>query len=140
MEKKPILITGGNFRKPIYNKSWQFLTDQMTKTAEARKKFFEDCDKLFITHDGDTIQVDAPDLNTEDIVKLLTPNADEPWNKSVKKFDSDIQKIITACSVTEGHAACYLCNFEDEVICIQFNGGCPLHDKCKAIHATLPDI
>ena len=105
-------------------------------TTEARKKFFEECDKLFITRDEDTVQVFKPELRTEDIIKLLTEDTEEPW----RNFDSNIQKIMTACDVPEGHAACYLCNFEDELICIQYNGGCPLRDKCKAIHEALPDI
>lgn len=32
------------------------------------------------------------------------------------------------------HAACYLCNFENDYICHQYNGGCKEIETCRSIH------
>lgn len=62
------------------------------------------------------------------------------WQDDVKKFDSNLKEIMDMCSVTEGHAACYLCNFEDEYICHTYNGGCKKVEQCRIIQAKLPHI
>lgn len=62
------------------------------------------------------------------------------WEDGVKKFNADLKEIIDICLVTEGHAACYLCNFEDEYICHTHNGGCEKIELCRGIQEKLPHI
>lgn len=62
------------------------------------------------------------------------------WEDGVKKFNADLKDIIDTCSVAEGHAACYLCNFEDEYICHIYNGGCEKIEQCRSIREKLPHI
>lgn len=59
---------------------------------------------------------------------------------SWEKFDSDLKEIIDSCSITEAHAGCYLCNFENEYICHIYNGGCKKIEQCKTIREKLPNI
>lgn len=59
------------------------------------------------------------------------------WEDEVKKFDVDLNNIINNCSVAEEHAACYLCNFEDEYICHTYNGGCKNIEQCRDIREKL---
>ena len=59
---------------------------------------------------------------------------------AVKKFDKDLKEIIDICSVEEGHAACYLCNFEDEYICNMYNGGCKKIEQCRCIQEKLSNV
>lgn len=56
---------------------------------------------------------------------------------SWEKFDSDLKEIIDSCSVEKGHAGCYLCNFEDEYICYEYNGGCKKLNQCRDIREKL---
>lgn len=55
-----------------------------------------------------------------------------------EKFDADIKQIASTFSVTEGHACCYLCNFGDEYICYEHDGGCNRVEECQSIHDRLP--
>ena len=57
----------------------------------------------------------------------------ELMRSSREKFDSDLKKIIALYSVTEEHAGCYLCNFDDEYICHKYNGGCEKLEQCRQI-------
>ena len=58
-------------------------------------------------------------------------------NDEIKEFDAKVKKIIDTCSVAELHAACYLCNFEDEYICHIHDGGCNCMETCRNINKIL---
>lgn len=47
------------------------LNNPTPEIKSARNKFFEECEKLFITEDKDTIFVETEKLSTEEILKVL---------------------------------------------------------------------
>lgn len=65
------------------------------------------------------------------------------WGNGLDKFDADLKEIVDLCSVMgvkEAHAACYLCNFEDEYICYTYDGGCKQIEQCRGIRERLQHI
>ena len=57
------------------------------------------------------------------------PGKMEPF----EKFEKDIKRMVDEYKISEGHAACYLCNWEDTYICHTHNGGCSFGLKCHSI-------
>ncbi len=60
-------------------------------------------------------------------------------DKAVKNFklidfEEETQKLSSAYGITETHAGCFLCNYEDRYICNEYNGGCGSLAKCKEIY------
>lgn len=55
--------------------AWKDLIDSLNnppqETIDNRRKFFEECDKLVITHEDGLIHVEYENLNTEEILKIL---------------------------------------------------------------------
>ena len=47
------------------------LNSPTLENLETRRKFFEECDQLFISNNGKSIIVKCPDLNTEAILAAL---------------------------------------------------------------------
>lgn len=41
--------------------------------------------------------------------------------------------LTSTYDIHGAHAGCYLCNFENDYICNQYNGGCPRRDVCERI-------
>lgn len=48
-------------------------------------------------------------------------------------FEEKLNRISTTYQITNGHAACWLSNFENVYICHKHNGGCRNIDKCREI-------
>lgn len=44
------------------------------------------------------------------------------------------RKITDKYGIHGAHAGCYICTFENEYLCHQYNGGCPLIEVCRGIH------
>ena len=55
--------------------AWKDFIDSLNnppqETVDNRKRFFEECDKLVITHEDGLIHVESEKLDTEEILKLL---------------------------------------------------------------------
>lgn len=47
------------------------LNNPTPENLEARRKFFEECDQLVISNNGESIIVECPNLNTEAILTAL---------------------------------------------------------------------
>lgn len=58
---------------------------------------------------------------------------EELYPETLIKFDNVVKTMIKKYGLSEDRAACYLCNFEDQYICKEYNGGCKLFEKCKEI-------
>lgn len=75
MNKRYVIIGNANHMKITDTKVWKDFIDSLNnptqETVDNRKKFFEECDKLFITHEDDVIHVESEKLNTEEILKIL---------------------------------------------------------------------
>lgn len=76
MSKKYIVLGGGHNIKITDSKLWNELMEKLTNPAAqesniARKKFFEECDKLFITTDSDETYVSSDKINTNKILEVL---------------------------------------------------------------------
>lgn len=61
----------------------------------------------------------------------------------VSSCDVDDFKMKTSIftknyKITEEHAGCFICNFEDDYICNTYNHGCDDHDRCKEIFDHMP--
>lgn len=53
--------------------------------------------------------------------------------KPFEEFDKDLRRLVDEYKISEDHAACYLCNWEDTYICHTYNGGCSYGLKCHNI-------
>lgn len=45
----------------------------------------------------------------------------------------EVNRLMSQYNITETHAYCYLCNFEDDYICHRAYGRCELINKCRKI-------
>lgn len=50
-----------------------------------------------------------------------------------------IKKISLLFNIDESHAGCYLCNYLDKYICIEYKNGCKKLEQCKQIHKKLEE-
>ena len=48
------------------------LNNPSQETVDNRRRFFEECNKLFITSEDDSFIVESDKLNTEEILKILS--------------------------------------------------------------------
>lgn len=69
-------VTGGNHQMKITDsKAWKDFIDSLNNPAQEvidnRKIFFEECDKLIITNENDTVHVESVMLNTDEILTAL---------------------------------------------------------------------
>lgn len=76
MKTKCVIIGRNNHIKITDTEAWKdfisHLNSPTQETVDNRKRFFEECDKLFITHEDDTISVVSDKLDTEEILKILS--------------------------------------------------------------------
>lgn len=49
------------------------------------------------------------------------------------EFATGVDKIQSRYNIDFEHAACYICNFEDDFICYKHNDGCKNIELCKSI-------
>lgn len=67
--------------------------------------------------------------------------ADEKYDKNqfgITKFEQDIKDLkMQYPSIPEGMLGCYLCNFENQYICREHNGGCTGISVCKKINERI---
>ena len=49
------------------------------------------------------------------------------------KFEKEMNRLASTYGITDTHAGCYMCNYEDKFICHEYNNGCESVDKCKEI-------
>ena len=54
-------------------------------------------------------------------------------DKYPDEYPSQHYYITNTYKIHGAHAGCYLCNFENEYICHQFNGGCDRFNQCQFI-------
>ena len=54
----------------------------------------------------------------------------------MNEFDARVDEISLLYDVSNDHAGCYLCNYEDDYICHKFNGGCKNVNVCAYIQET----
>jgi hypothetical protein len=75
MNKRYVIIGNANHIKITDTKMWKDFIDSLNnpsqETVDNRKRFFEECDKLFITREDDVIHVESEKLDTEEILKAL---------------------------------------------------------------------
>lgn len=75
MNKRYVIIGNANHIKITDTKVWQEFINELNnpsqETVDNRKRFFEECDKLFITREDDVIHVESEKLDTEEILKAL---------------------------------------------------------------------
>ena len=101
-------------------------------------------DECTISEDGsgrwfpqDTIRVKVIG-NAYDNPELLTGHTMNRFINGLNDYPDDYckrhPKLIKECGVHGAHACCYLCNFESDYICHQYNGGCPRIEECRWIH------
>ena len=60
--------------------------------------------------------------------------------EGVERFELDfnlIKDVFTKLS--DGHIGCYLCNFEDQYICREYNGGCNGILVCQEIQKSIKE-
>lgn len=55
-------------------------------------------------------------------------------NEELKQFKNRIAELSNSHGISEEHAGCYLCNFEEAFICKEYNGGCKSFDVCQEIN------
>ncbi len=55
-------------------------------------------------------------------------------SKNIEDFKEESKRLSSEYEITETHAGCFLCNYEDRYICNEYNGGCKSLDKCKEIY------
>lgn len=69
------IVMGGGNMKITDSKVWNDFVNQLNNPSQEiidnRRKFFEECDKLFITKEDDLIHVESEKLDTEEILKAL---------------------------------------------------------------------
>ena len=51
-----------------------------------------------------------------------------------KKIEKEQNRLSSIYNITNVHAGCYMCNFENKYICVEHNGGCSGFDKCRSIY------
>lgn len=51
-------------------------------------------------------------------------------------YDHICSRLIHTYGIHGTHAKCYLCNFENNYFCYQYNGGCYLIEECERIHES----
>lgn len=52
----------------------------------------------------------------------------------IKEFEEKVNDLVKLHNITDVHAGCYLCNYDDKFICHEFNNGCESINKCRSIH------
>ena len=50
------------------------------------------------------------------------------------EIEKEQHRLSSIYNISEVHASCYMCNYEDEFICHKFNNGCDSIGKCKYIY------
>lgn len=50
-----------------------------------------------------------------------------------KAIEKEQNRLVSTYNITNVHAGCYMCNFENEYICHKVNGGCKNISKCREI-------
>ena len=70
------IVTGGSNMKITDSRLWKQFIDGLNnpsqEVASRRSRFFEECDKLIITRDCDTvIRVEAQKLNEDELLRVL---------------------------------------------------------------------
>ena len=50
-----------------------------------------------------------------------------------KEIEREENRLASTYNITNVHAGCFMCNFENEYICIKYNGGCKGLNKCREI-------
>ena len=70
------------------------------------------------------------------ILKSVCEQADipKPIQNIEAKFLDRADKLVEQFNIARDTACCYLCNFEDDYICKQFNGGCKNRKLCREIY------
>jgi hypothetical protein len=75
MAAKYIVVGDCNHMKITETETWKKFVDALNhpdqEVVSQRKKFFEECDKLFITNKDGVIHVESDKLDTEEILKAL---------------------------------------------------------------------
>lgn len=75
MAAKYIVVGDCNHMKITETETWKKFVDALNhpdqEVVNQRKKFFEECDKLFITNEDGVIHVESDKLDTEEILKAL---------------------------------------------------------------------
>ena len=51
-----------------------------------------------------------------------------------KEFENEQKRLSSTHNISRLHAECYMCNFEDEYICVKHNGDCKHIDICRSIY------
>lgn len=54
--------------------------------------------------------------------------------RHLKEFEEKVNRLVISHNITETHAGCYLCNYDDKFICHEFNNGCESIDECRNIY------
>lgn len=52
----------------------------------------------------------------------------------LKPFFQKCKTISKKYNESNDHAACFICNYNDDYICKKFNGGCKTIETCKEIY------
>ena len=55
------------------------------------------------------------------------------YSGSPDEYRKEHQHLMDKYDIHGAHACCYMCNFENDYICHQYNGGCSKLDICKRI-------
>lgn len=50
------------------------------------------------------------------------------------EIEKEQNRLTSIYNITNVHAGCYMCNFENKYICVEYNGGCSGLDKCRSIY------
>lgn len=74
--KKPVsVVIGGGNTRITDSKVWKDFVNRLNNPSQEivdnRRRFFEECDKLFITSEDDSVLIESDKLNTEEILKIL---------------------------------------------------------------------
>lgn len=70
------------------------------------------------------------------ILKSVCEQADipKPIQNIEAKFLDQADKLVEQFNISRDTACCFICNFEDDYICKQFNGGCKNRKLCREIY------
>lgn len=52
----------------------------------------------------------------------------------LKPFFQKCKMISKKYNISNNHAACFICNYNDDYICKKFNGGCKTIKTCEEIY------
>lgn len=58
----------------------------------------------------------------------------KPTKTVEAKFLDHADRLVKKFNISRDTACCFICNFEDDYVCKQFNGGCKNHKLCKNIY------